>query len=205
LENKGAIADRFAVAAKMARNKDVEEKTRKLLEKQEIKFSSIDRLSIHSRGVNWPEAKEQMEAHEYPLSELITKMQEQIRFAEEARKQGPKLMKEIPGMIKAMEKKLAKGKLSANSSKYIAKAQTLYAQAQDQSSGMNAVDWGLLYLILLESQTNIQNAETANSSTGSSWDSSPTSDNSSSSSGFGDSGGFGGGSFDSGSGSTGSW
>jgi len=209
LENKGAIATKFAEADRTARSSDVKEETRKKFAKLKGEFSSIDRMTATSEGVNWLETREKLDSMDYPLNDIASTIKKEIAFAEKARKEGPELLKKIPGMIEEAEKKLAEGKSSPKAVKYLEEARTQYAQVQSQQSGMTMTDWVILYLILTSIQSNTANAESAHqyANTDHSNDSSRSSD-SSSSYGFGDSSsGFsGGGGFDSGGGgSSGSW
>lgn len=212
LENKGAVATRFADADRTARSSDVKEETRKKLTKLKGEFSSIDRLTVTSEGVKWIDVREKLDSMEYPLGQIVSEMKREIAFAEKARKEGPELLKKIPGMIEAAEKKLAEGKSSPKAVKYLEQARTQYAQVQSQHSGMTMTDWVILYLILTSIQSNTANAESAhqyaNTDHSNDYSSRSSSSDSSPSYGFGDSsGGFsGGGGFDSGGGgSSGSW
>lgn len=213
LETKGGIASRFAEAERTARSSDVKEETRKKLTKLKGEFSSIDRLTATSEGVKWLELREKLDSMDYPLSQIVSDMKREIAFAEKARREGPELMKKIPGMIEAAEKKLAEGKSSPKALKHLEEARTQYAQVQAQQSGMTMtmMDWVILYVILTSIQSNTANAESAhqyaNTDHSNDYSSRASSNDSSPSYGFGDSGGFGGGGgFDSGGGgSSGSW
>ena len=225
LETNGGIASRFAEGERTARSSDVKEETRKELTKLKGEFSSIDRLTATSEDVKWLELREKLDSMNYPLIHIVYNMKREIAFADKARREGPELMKKIPGMIEAAGKKLAEGKSSPKAVKYLEEARTQYSQVQAQQSGMTMTNWVILYLILTSIQSDTANAESAHqyantdhsnaesahqctntdhsnaeSSRSSSSDSSP-------SYGFGDSGGFsGGGGFDSGGGgSSGSW
>ncbi len=208
LETKGGVASRFAEAERTARSSDVKEETRKKLAKLKGEFSSIDRLTVASEGVKWIEVREKLDSMGYPLSQIVSDMKREIAFAEKARKEGPELLKKIPGMIEAAEKKLAEGKSSPKAAKYLEEARTQYAQVQAQQSGMTITDWVILYLILTSIQSNTANAESAhqyaNTDHSNDYSSRSSSSDSSPSYGFGDSGGFGGGGGFSG-GSSGSW
>jgi len=202
LESKGAVATKFAEADRTARSSDVKEETRKKLTKLKSEFSSIDRMTATTDGVNWLETREKLDSMDYPLGQIVSEMKREIVFAEKARKEGPELLKQIPGMIEAAEKKLAEGKASPKAVKYLEQARTQYAQVQSQQSGMTITDWVILYLILTSIQSNTANAESAHQYANTDHS------NDSPSYGFGDSSsGFGGGGgFDSGSGgSSGSW
>ena len=167
-------------------------------------------MTATSDGINWIETREKFDSMEYPLDQIVSEMKREIAFAEKARKEGPELLKKIPGMIEEAEKKLAEGKSSPKAVKYLEEARTQYAQVQSQQSGMTMTDWVILYLILTSIQSNTANAESAHqyANTDHSNDYSSRSSDSSPSYGFGDSSsGFGGGGgFDSGGGgSSGSW
>lgn len=211
LETKGGIASRFVEAERTSRSSDVKEETRKKLAKLKGEFSSIDRLTATSEGVRWLDLREKLDSMGYPLGQIVSDMKREIAFAEKARKEGPELLKKIPGMIEAAEKKLAEGKSSPKAVKYLEEARTQYAQVQAQQSGMTITDWVILYLILTSIQSNTANAESAhqyaNTDHSNDYSSRSSSSDSSPSYGFGDSGGFGGGGgFDSGGGgSSGSW
>lgn len=211
LETKGGVASRFAEAERTARSSDVKEETRKKLTKLKGEFSSIDRLTATSEAVKWLEVREKLDSMDYPLSQIVSDMKREIAFAEKARREGPELLKKIPDMIEAAEKKLAEGKSSPKAVKYLEEARTQYAQVQAQQSGMTMTDWVILYLILTSIQSNTANAESAhqyaNTDHSNDYSSRSSSSDSSPSYGFGDSGGFsGGGGFDSrGGGSSGSW
>lgn len=142
--------------------------------------------------------------------QIVSKIKQKIAFTEEARKEGPELLKKIPDMIKAAEKKLAEGKSSPKAVEYLEQARTQYARVRSQQSGMTMTDWTILYLILTGIRSNTANAESAHqdANTDYSNDYSSRSSSPSSSNRFGDSkSGFsGGGGFDSrGGGSSGSW
>lgn len=209
LKNKGVVAIRFAEADRTARSSDVKEETRKKLTELKGRFSSIDCLTTTSEGVNWFDTREKLSSMNYLLDGIVSKMKQEIAFAEKARKEGPELLKKIPGMIEAAEKKLAEGKSSPRAMKYLEEARTQYAKVQSQNSGMSVVNWAILYLVLTHIQLNTENAESAHqyANTDHPNDYSSRSSDSSSSYGFGDSGGFsGGGGFDGGGGgSSGSW
>lgn len=212
LENKGAIATRFVEAEKTARSSDVKEETRKKLTKLKGEFPSIDRLTATSEGVKWLEVRKKLYSMDYQLDQIVSEMKREIAFAEKARKEGPELLKKIPGMIEEAEKKLAEGKSSQKAVKYLEEARTQYAQVQSQHSGMTMTDWVILYVILSSIQSNTANAESAhqyaNTDHSNDYSSRSSSSDSSPSYGFGDSsGGFsGGGGFNSdGGGSSGSW
>ena len=205
LETKGGVASRFAEAERTARSSDVKEETYKKLTKLKGEFSSIDRLTAMSEGVNWLEFREKLDSMDYLLSQIVSDMNQEIAFAEKARREGPELFKKIPRMIEAAEKKLAEGKSSPKAMKYLEEARTQYAQVQAQRSGMTITDWVILYVIMSSIESNTANAESAhqyaNTDHSNDYSSSP-------SYGFGDSpSGFsGGGGFDSGGGgSSGSW
>lgn len=210
LESKGAIAIKFAEADRTAGSSDVKEETRKKLTKLKGEFSSIDRLTATSEGVKWIEVSEKLDSMDYPLDQIVSEMKREITFAEKARKEGPELLKKIPGMIEEAEKKLAEGKSSPKAVKYLEQARTQYAQVQSQHSGVT--DWVILYLILTSIQSNTADAESAhqyaNTDHSNDYSSRSSPSDSSPSYGFGDSSsGFdGGGGFDSGGGgSSGSW
>lgn len=212
LENKGSLVMKFVEAERTARSSDVKEETRKKLAKLKDEFSSIDRLTATSEGAKWLELREKLDSMDYPLGQIVSDMKREIAFAEKARKEGPELLKKIPGMIEAAEKKLAEGKSSPKAVKYLEKARAQYSQVQSQQSGMTMTDWVILYLIMTSIQSNTANAESAhqyaNTDHSNDYSSSLISSDSSPSYGFGDSSsGFGGGGgFDSsGGGSSGSW
>jgi len=211
LETKGGVASRFAEAERTATSSDVKEETRKKLTKLKGEFSSIDRLTATSKDVNWLELREKLDSMDYQLSQIVSDMKREIAFAEKARREGPELLKKIPSMIEAAEKKLAEGKSSPKAVKYLEEARTQYAQVQAEQSGMTTTDWIILYLILTSIQSNTANAESAhqyaNADHSNDYSSRSSPSDSSPSYGFGDSGGFGGGGgFDSGGGgSSGSW
>lgn len=209
LENRAIIITQFGEAEKTTKHPDVKEEIRKKLTKLKDEFSTIERLSMTSQNVKWLETRDKLDSMAYTLSSIVSEMEREIAFANKARVEGPKLMKEIPGMIEAAEKKLAEGKKSPQAAQYLKNARTQYTQAQAKASGMTMVDWVIIYAILSNIESNVASAESAHSSTNDSW--SPSSNSSDSRSsispGFGDSGGFGGGGgFGSGGGgSSGSW
>lgn len=208
LENKASFLERMTEAEKLATNSDVKEETRKKLAKLKSDFSSISRLTATDRNVRWSEIRDKLDSFNYPINDISRTMKNEIAFAQKARKEGPELMKKIPGMIKAAEKKLAEGKRSPEAAKYLKEARSQYEQAQSQRSGMTVTDWVILYMILSSVQSNTSKAESSHAYANGDHSSSPShSSDSSSSYGFGDSGGFNGGvGFDSGGGgSSGSW
>ncbi len=209
LENKGALINRFADAEKTAKKSGVKNETRGKLTKLKSKLSSLEYLTVESNA-NWIEMREAMDSVDYPLTQIISTMESEIEFAEKAEREGPKLMQELPGLLDAAEAKLAEGKESPKARRKLDEARTLYAQAQQQQSGMSTTDWVILYMLLNDSHQNAlsaqstheyANAPATDSSWGSTSSSSSSSDSPSSFGGFGDSGGFGGGD----SGSSGSW
>lgn len=161
LESKGAVAAKFAEADVTARSSDVKEETRKKLRALKNKFSSIDRLTAASEGVNWIEVRENLSSMNYLLGQIVSDMKGELAFAEKARKEGPELLKKIPGMLEAAEKKLAEGKSSPEAVKYLTQARTQYEQVQSQHSGMTMTDWVILYVILMSIQSDTANAESA--------------------------------------------
>ncbi|MBI2628378.1 MAG: TPM domain-containing protein [Candidatus Niyogibacteria bacterium] len=211
LESKEVVAIKFAEADKTARSSDVKEETREKLAKLKDKFSSIDRLTATSEGANWLELREKLNSMDYQLSQIVFDIKCEIAFAEEARREGPELLKKIPDMIEAAEKKLAEGKSSPKAVEYLEQARTQYAQVQSQRSGIPMTNWVILYLILTNIQSNTANAESAhqyaNTDHSNDYSSRSRSSRSRSSSGygFGSSGGFGGGGGFRGGGSSGSW
>ena len=210
LESKGATAAKLLLeAAKIAKSSGVKEETRKELTNLEGDFSEINQLTKANKGINWLEVREGLDSTDRSISQIVSKMKQEIAFAEKAKKEGPELLKKIPDMIAAAEKKLAQGKLSPKAMKYLEEARTQYAQVQSQYSGMTTTDWVVLYMVLTSIQSNTVNAESthqyANTDHSSSYSSRSSSNDSSPSYGFGDSGGFsGGGGFDGG-GSSGGW
>ena len=209
LEAKGGVASRLAEAERTARSSDVKEETRNKLAKLKGEFSSINRLTTGSEDVNWLELREKLDSMDYLLGQIASDMKREIAFAEKARKEGPELLKKIPDMIEAAEKKLAQGKSSQKAVGYLEEARTQYAQVQAQQPGMTMTDWVILYLTLTRIQSNTANAESAhqyaNTDHSNDYSSRSRSNDSSPSYGFGDSGGFGGGGGFSGGGSSGSW
>lgn len=203
LENKRVLATRFAEAKKMARDTDVKEETYENFAKLKGKFSAIDLLTVTSERVDWIVTREKLDSIRRSLNNIDSDMRHEIAFAEKARREGPELMKKIPDMIEAAEKKLAEGKPSPKAVKYLEKARSQYLQVQSQQSGITMTDWVILYLILTNIESDTAKAESAHeySNTG------EFSRDSGSSYGFGDdeSTGFGGGEFDSSSGSSGTW
>lgn len=207
LETRGEVALRFIEAEKAARSSDVKEKTRKKVAQLKGEFSLIGRLTATS-GVNWIKTREKLDSVNYSLPWVVLDMEREVAFAEKARKEGPELMKKIPGMIEAAEKKIVDEGQTPQAVKYLAEARTQYARAQDQAAGITTIDWVALYLILSEIQSSIADAESSRVSPSDSRSSSSRSsdhDGGSTSYGFGDSGGFGGGGGFDGSGSSGSW
>lgn len=211
LKYKGALAERFVKAGGIAASPDVKGETLEKFGKLKRDFAAINRLTAADRDVNWTETREKLDSlSAFSLPDIISAMKSEIAFAEKARKEGPELLKKIPGMIEAAEKKLAEGKSSPKAVKYLEEARTQYAQVQSQHSGMTMTDWVILYLILTSIQSNTANAESAhqyaNTDHSNDYSSRSSSSDSSSSYGFGDSSsGFGGGGGFSGGGSSGSW
>lgn len=210
LENKGVFAERLKKAESIASSSDVKGETLEKFGKFKREFAVINRLTATDRDVNWIEIREKLDSMDYPLGQIVSEMKQKIAFAEKARKEGPELLKKIPGMIEEAEKKLAEGKSSPKAVKYLEEARTQYAQVQSQHSGMTMTDWVILYLILTSIQSNTANAESAhqyaNTDHSNDYSSRSSSSDSSSSYGFGDSSsGFGGGGGFSGGGSSGSW
>ncbi|MGC9605216.1 MAG: TPM domain-containing protein [Minisyncoccia bacterium] len=207
LKNKAGLAEQLTEAEKTAANPDVKAGTRKKLAELKENFSPIYRLTINDRHVDWVEAREKLDSLGYPLSDIVVTMKDEIAFAEKARREGPKLMKKIPSMIEAAQKKLAEGKPSKEAVRHLEEARAQYAQAQGRSSEMTVTDWVILYLILTNAQSSCASAESAHEYANTDHPrSSDSSFSSSSSSGFGDAGGFGGGGFGiGGGGTTGGW
>ena len=179
LENKGRLSEKLMGAKKLAANPD------------------------------WAQAHKKVDSLDFRLGTISSTMSGEITFAEKARKEGPELMNKIPGMIKAVEQKIAEGKPSPDAVKYLDAARSQYAQAQSRQSGMSVTDWVLLYAILNSAQSNTASAVSShdyanttpspNSSNSDNSGDPNESDDSGGSFSFGGGGGFDGG------GSSGSW
>jgi uncharacterized protein len=228
LENRSAFVIQLAEADRMAKSPDVKDTRRELVQLKE-RFSLIDPFLNDANdtvGTKWIKTQAEFESMEKSLSHVVWDMKQEIAFANKARKEGPELIKKIPNMIEATEKRLAEGKSSPRAMTYLERARAQYSQAQSQQSeqsGMSMTDWAVSYMLLTEAQSNMANADSvhrqanvdhssdhsssgasSHSSSASSY-SSPASDDPSPSYGFSggaessDSGGFsGGGGFDSG-------
>lgn len=212
LDSKEDMAKRIAEAESLADNADVTMETRLLMAPLRTIFRPINLLTALDTKTPWVDVKRKMEELDYRLRDLIRKMKREIDFAEEARREAPKLMEQLPGLIAAAEQKLADGKSSRDAVKHLAQAREFYAQAQRGHSGNDLINWVILYLLLENAQSSVARAESSHTYANTEHHSSSHhSDNSPSSSGgdygFGSSsgGGFGGGGgFDSGSGGGGS-
>lgn len=208
LENKKLIEAKFTEANELAKSPDVKEETRKKFTKLKDEFSSINRLTVKSKGIKWLEVREKLDPMGYSFDLVISSMKREIAFAEKARKEGPALLKKIPDIIKAAEKKLSEGKPSLKAVKYLENVQKQYAQVQSRQSEMTITDWVVLYMILTNIQSGAANAESIHQHENTGYSSNYSSESnydSNSSYGFGDSGGFGGGGGFDGGGSEGSW
>lgn len=200
----------FVNADSIGISSDIKGETLKKLTELKDEFSSVDRLIATSKLVNWKEIHVKLHIIYYDLREIVQKMKSEIAFAEKARKEGPELLKKIPSILKAAEKKLAKGKSSSKAVKHLEQARMQYAQMQSQYPMMPMIDWVIPYMMLMNIQSSTASAESAHQRANTSHhndhysSSSSSSGDSSSSSVSGDS--FsGGGGFDSGGGSSGSW
>jgi uncharacterized protein len=210
LNNKDGIAAYLAKLEKMAKNPDVDDKSRQKIAKLKKEFAPIVALTETSE-TDWSGMRYKLATFDpRALYSVTMSMQQDIKYADSARKRGPQLMEELPGLIEAAEKKLAEGKSSTKAVKHLEKAKMQYAKAQEQRSGMTIIDWIILYEILSSVQSDISNAQSShdydNSEHHHSSSSSRSDDNSSRDDGygFGSSGNFGGGGgFDGG--SSGSW
>jgi len=140
LGKKGKLSVLFAEAETMARNSDVKKETRDRLAKLQDEFSVISRLHVSSGGVKWYELREKADSIELELPRVVSDMTREIAFAEKARREGPELMKKIPGMIEAAERKISEGKRPEKAGKYLDEARSLYAKAQAQESGMSVTN-----------------------------------------------------------------
>ncbi len=208
LWNKSEFIGKLSKAENVSGHTDVKEETRNLLPKiKDDYFASIFKLQPDSPGVNWIEERRQFAALLEALDALVSKMQGEIEYAEKARTEGPKLMKELPAMFEEAEKKLSKGKQSEKAAKQLAEAREQYAQAQSTQSGMSTLNWIILYELLYSSHSHCASAEATHTYVNTDH-SSYTPSTSFPTTGFGSSGGFGGGggfSGGGGGGSTGSW
>ena len=222
LDIKKSLARQIAKANSNAKNPAVENKQRRGLASVEKAFAPLQELTANSQGINWITTNETLLSLSYRLSGILEEMDQRIELAKQAKKEGPRLMKELPEKIAAAEKKLAEGKPSKEAERLLKEARSRYQAAQQQQSGMSVIDWIILYEILHASDSHVQEAESAH--TYANTDHEYYSDSSGGGSsgggaslGFGDSGGLGGGGgfdsgggggggfSDSGGGSSGSW
>ena len=221
IEKKVEFSGRLTKAESVGANPDVKDATHKKLSSIKRDFSSINQLSVSSDNADWIGSREKLDSLGDQLNEIVSTMNQEIAYAEKARKEGPKLMAKLPDMIATAEKQLAEGKESKKAVKQLAEAKEQYARAQNMQQsggGMSMIDWIIIYELLSSSHANCESAQEAHtyvntdhsSSYSSSSDSSSSLGFGDSSSGFGGGGGFdsGGssGGFDSGGGgSSGSW
>jgi uncharacterized membrane protein YgcG len=221
LENQGPLLERLTRMERTAANADVKSETRAKLTELKGEFSSISPVTAVSDKGDWVDLRKKLLSIDRSLNEITLTMTNEIAFAEKARKEGPRLMQELPGVIRATRRNLVKGKRSPEAVKYLKEARAKYAQARSQQSGMASTDWVMMYMLLSDSHSNCEMAESAQEHANAVQHPhipSSSSTNSVSPLGFGDSGvgfgggggfdggGSGGGGFDgSGGGSTGSW
>jgi hypothetical protein len=125
-------------------------------------------LTADSDNVNWIESRGKIDALGEQLDSAVSTMIEEIADAKKARlrrlpqaalsrkeqraaEEGPKLMKELPRMIAAAEKQLAKGKKSKKAVKYLTEAMTM-------------IDWIIICDLLNSAHSNCETAQVAHSS-----------------------------------------
>ncbi len=202
LGTKSDLAKRIAALKKKAENSAVEDKHRRELRFIEKTFSPIEKITADSVGVDWINIAQKANELYSRIHELSSDMEGRIELARQAKKDGPRLLKELPEKIEAAKKKLAEGKPSKEAERLLKEANARYESARQQQSGMSVVDWIILYELLHSSDSHIQQAESAHvyaNTDHSNYESSNYSP--STGLGFGDSGSLGGGGgFDSGGG-----
>lgn len=180
-------------AENIAKNPDVRAETRNKLGIIQTEFAPIGQLLPSSHNVKWINVRAKLNSLIEQLGDLVSKMMDEIAFAQKARKDGPELMKKIPELIASAEKTLAEGKLSEKATKLLDEARQNYIRAQSmQSGGMGMIDWVMLYMLLSSIQSNCHNAQEAHTYANTDHDDSFSSRTETTSS-FGESGGLGGG------------
>ncbi len=175
-------------------------------------YSEFAAIDVND-NLNWFNEKNKINRFISVVDKLQQNIQDEINFAEHARIEGPKLFEKMPDLIASLEKKVKEGKHSKKADEYLNKARQDYEQARVQQSGMSNTDWLILYMLLSQSNSNCQQAESAYIHDNTYHpSSSPVSDDSYKSPasidfGFGSSTTFGGGGggFDGGGGAGGSW
>lgn len=207
LKTKSVVAERIAELHKLSRHPDVKQETYDKFVALERKFRAIEQLKRDSVDVDWLGVRETLvDMRSYRIGGVEFRMKDEIAFAKKAREEGPKLMQELPGMIKAAEEKLGDDSRSKRASKFLSEARAQYQQASSQQQGMTVVDWVILYMILSSVLKSVSHAESAMSSSSGSWGSnSPHHSRHNDDHGFGGLSGFGGGGGFTGGGSAGNW
>ncbi len=152
---------------------------------------------------DWTQARKRFDDVDRTLDRIETDARLQMDFAIEARRNGPKLLRDLPGVIAAAETKMAQGKTSPEATRRLEEAKRKLREAETLQTGMTTTDWVILYALLHDSNTSC----TAAVDTQQRYEASLSMPDTSSSSSSVDFGGGGGG-FDSssgGGGSSGSW
>jgi uncharacterized protein len=242
IEEESDFTGRLTKAESVGANLHVKDETRNQLSKIKGDFTSLSRMTADSDNVNWIESRAKLIALGEQLDSAVSTMKKEIADAKEARKverlrrlpqavlslrgqraakEALKLMKQLPRMMAAAEKQLAKGKKSKQAVRYLTEARDQYARAQSvhQPEGeMSMIDWIIICDLLSSAHSNCETAQEAHSSvnpghSSGSWFGNPGGFSGHGGSGGGggfdsggSSGGFGGGGgFDGGGGSSGSW
>lgn len=166
------LAPRFENALLSVCHPDVREETRKSFEDLAREFRTINRLRA-GRWVDWVALRESQELLAYPLFLLDSQIRADISLAERARKEGARLLEEVPKLIEKAEQKVAGAPRGHVASRHLSKARVQFYNARDQSLMPN-IDWVLVYTMLSSARLNLSYMEESlgsvepNASTGSS-------------------------------------
>lgn len=206
LENKDIIGGRLVEAERLAKKSDINDALRTKVAALKSTFSPISRITVDDKHEDWIKIQEELDSLDYRINSVISTMEDTIAKAEEARKEGPKLLEQIPNMLQSAKEKLASGKHSPKAQNYLKKAEAQYEKVKNEHSGMSTIDWVVIYLLLQNIQSTTANAEAAHdyantdhssSGTSGSWDNKKDDDytpsNNDNGFGFGSNDGLGGG------------
>ena len=163
MRKKDTFFRELAKAEIVAKNPDVRDANRRKLPKIKTGFGTIDCLTPYTKRVDWPEIRDKLDSLESDLSNLSSAMQDDISFANRARKDGPPFMEKIPAMILETEQQIAKGEASPDAVRHVAEARSQYEEALRLRSEMTVVDWAVLYPIINDASMSLARAVEAHS------------------------------------------
>lgn len=155
LKHRASVAKEIGSVKKRAQHPDVTEKTREGAKELEYAFAQVAELTVDSGGVDWIKMRHALDTAVGECREYRAVIWDEVRSARRARKEGPELMKKMPDLIAAAERKLATGTLSVEASWCLARAQVLFADARERESKTGKSDWLAIYRLLVDVQVNL--------------------------------------------------